>query len=149
MSLRTVALDTPSLRLRATRWDPTGSAVSMYSSTTARRIAALRSSSSVGSLVSFVAIGVDLAISQAPAQSRSRAAARGDRLECSPVSTRLYRVPGAVGRPASVHGALDHGLAAGRRHTRHRLVRDREGDDRAVGAEGGDSGVGEIGRAHV
>src|SRR5512132_1106967 len=50
MSLRTVALDTPSLRERATRWDPTGSAVSTYSSTTARRIAALRSSRSVGSV---------------------------------------------------------------------------------------------------
>src|SRR5437763_12958270 len=50
MSLRTVALDTPSLREPATRWDPTGSAVSTYSSTTARRIAALRSSRSIGSV---------------------------------------------------------------------------------------------------
>src|SRR5260370_19936239 len=50
MSLRTVALDTPSLREPATRWDPTGSAVWTYSSTTARRIAALRSSRSIGSV---------------------------------------------------------------------------------------------------
>ncbi len=57
MSLRTVALDTPSLRERATRWEPTGSAVSTYSSTTARRIAALRSSRSVGSIDSIDPIG--------------------------------------------------------------------------------------------
>src|SRR6267154_214548 len=59
MSLRTVALDTPSLREPATRWDPTGSAVSTYSSTTARRIAALRSSGSIGSVDSVDSDPID------------------------------------------------------------------------------------------
>ena len=48
MSLRTVALDTPRPRERAIVCDPTGWAVVMCSSTMARRIAALRSSSSIG-----------------------------------------------------------------------------------------------------
>src|SRR5215471_10785773 len=109
MSFRTVALDTPSRRERATRWEPTGSAVSMYSSTTARRIAALRSSRSIG--------------------------------PTDVISTRFYRVPGAVGRPASAHGALDHRGVARRRHSRSLLVRDRERDDGALDAKGSDSGV--------
>src|SRR5829696_4438854 len=45
MSLRTVADDTCTPEDRTTCADPTGWAVSMYSSTTARRMAALRSSS--------------------------------------------------------------------------------------------------------
>ena len=48
MSLRTVALETPRPRERAIVCDPTGWAVVMCSSTMARRIAALRSSSSIG-----------------------------------------------------------------------------------------------------
>ena len=51
MSLRTVADDTLTPGASATWPDPTGWAVSMYSSTTARRMAALRSSSIVGSIV--------------------------------------------------------------------------------------------------
>ena len=47
MSLRTVADDTSTPGAAATWPDPTGWAVSMYSSTTARRMAALRSSSMV------------------------------------------------------------------------------------------------------
>src|SRR5262249_2748554 len=46
MSLRMVALLTPRPLERATVWDPTGCAVSTYSSTIARRIEAFRSSSS-------------------------------------------------------------------------------------------------------
>src|SRR5262249_4932717 len=109
MSLRTVALDTPSLRDRATRWEPTGSAVSRYSSTTARRIAALRSARSIR-----------------PTDA---------------ISTRFYRVPGAVGRPVSVHGALDHGRVARRRHARRVLVGDRERHDGTLHPEGGDPRV--------
>ena len=45
MSLRTVADETCTPEDRTTCADPTGWAVSMYSSTTARRMAALRSSS--------------------------------------------------------------------------------------------------------
>ena len=45
MSLRTVAEDTWTPGARTTCAEPTGWAVSMYSSTTARRMAALRSSS--------------------------------------------------------------------------------------------------------
>ena len=48
MSLRTVALDTPRPRDRAIVCDPTGCAVVMCSSTMARRMAAFRSSSSIG-----------------------------------------------------------------------------------------------------
>ena len=48
MSLRTVALDTPRPPERGDVCDPTGCAVAMCSSTMARRIAALRSSSSIG-----------------------------------------------------------------------------------------------------
>src|SRR5436190_8568565 len=47
MSLRTVADETATAADRTTCADPTGWAVSMYSSTTARRMAALRSSSMV------------------------------------------------------------------------------------------------------
>ncbi len=47
MSLRTVAADTPSPAVLVTVWEPTGWAVSTYCSTMARRMAALRSSSSV------------------------------------------------------------------------------------------------------
>src|SRR5687767_4430253 len=47
MSLRTVADDTWTPDVCTTWFDPTGWAVSMYSSTTARRMAALRSSSMV------------------------------------------------------------------------------------------------------
>src|SRR5680860_527481 len=44
MALRTVALETPRRREVATVWDPTGWAVSTYSSTIARRISAFRDS---------------------------------------------------------------------------------------------------------
>src|SRR5438093_11781959 len=46
ISFRTVALETPSSRERAIVWEPTGCAVSTYSSTIARKICDLRSSSS-------------------------------------------------------------------------------------------------------
>ena len=47
ISLRTVAAETPRPALWVTVWEPTGCALSTYCSTIARRIAALRSSSSV------------------------------------------------------------------------------------------------------
>src|SRR5215211_7071571 len=84
MSLRTVALDTPSLREPATRWDPTGSAVSTYSSTTARRIAAFRSSRSVESIGPIDPIDPIGAIGHRPLGPGSgpRAARTGPVLAC-------------------------------------------------------------------
>src|SRR6266487_3076709 len=107
MSLRTVALDTPSLREPATRWDPTGSAVSTYSSTTARRIAALRSSRSIGSVDPVDPIGpVDPVDPHVPELSdRNPVRAQRGPARCSPVSTRFYRVPTTVVRlPLSSRG---------------------------------------------
>src|SRR2546421_975279 len=122
MSLRTVALDTPRFRVRATRCDPTGWAVSTYSSTTARRIAALRSS---------IAIPVPL-----PATCPIAMLA---------VSTQVYRVPMVIaGLPfsGSVDGAVRHRRVGRGDNAGRLLLGDREPKDGAAHAERRDIWIG-------
>src|SRR4249919_2395602 len=134
MSLRTVALDTPSLRERATRWEPTGSAVSTYSSTTARRIAALRSSRSVGSIDSIDPIGPiptpTPRTGTRPARDADRPGARLLALD----STECQRLSGDC---RLAHAALDQRRVARGDGTGRLLVGDRERGDRALHPEGG------------
>src|SRR5437899_8788593 len=146
MSLRTVALDTPSLREPATRWDPTGSAVSTYSSTTARRIAALRSSRSIGSvdpmiqsipsIPSFPSIPSipSPRTGTRPARDADRPGARLLALDSTECQRRSCGCP-------SAHGALDQRRIARRDDAGRLLVGDREPDHRAVDPERGDARV--------
>src|SRR5437764_5617467 len=144
MSLRTVALDTPSLREPATRCDPTGSAVSTYSSTTARRIAALRSSRSIGSVDPVDPIGPSIPVSPVVASSwtGTRSARDADRPGARLLaldSTECQRRSCGWG---SAHDALDQRRTAGRGGAGRLLVADREGDDRPLDPERGDARVG-------